>query len=200
MANENQVVVFRGKAMYAKVLGDPVLNYNKDGKEWKVDLALTPETVKEAKALGIGDRIKRAQPKEDEPDKPLYLDGHPYMSFKQAEYTKAGKKNDPIPVKDILGNPWPQDRLIGNGSDIDLRFAVVTTPGKAKKSAYIRSIRVLNHVPYDKVEFADLPVDDPFYEKMKEAQAQAEARHVEEDKQFREDFGVEQEFNDDLPV
>ena len=40
MANKPQTAVFRGKAQYAKVLGEPMLNYNKDGKEWKLDLVL----------------------------------------------------------------------------------------------------------------------------------------------------------------
>jgi len=42
-----QTAVFRGKAQYAKVLGEPMLNYNKDGKEWKIDVVFAvPDSSK----------------------------------------------------------------------------------------------------------------------------------------------------------
>jgi len=59
MVNKTQTFVIRGKAMYAKILGDPIPNYDKSGKEWKMDLQLTDKnSLKELKAAGIGDRAK----------------------------------------------------------------------------------------------------------------------------------------------
>jgi len=184
MANKPQTAVFRGKAQYAKVLGEPMLNYNKDGKEWKLDLVLADKgTLAEAKKLGIGDRIKQ---KDD------YVDGQNYMTFKQAEFKRDGTANDPIKVTDILGNPWPKDKLIGNGSDVDVKFVVIDYgPGK-KSGVYIRSIRVLKLVEYNKKEFDDLPEDDEFAAEAKAA-AEKRARDME---QFKKDFELDADEGD----
>ena len=98
MANKNQTFVIRGKASYAKILGDPVPNYDKSGKEWKMDLQITDkETIKELKAAGIGDRVKT---------KDNYLSGSPFMTFKQAEYRKDGvTKNEHIKIVDLDEEP-----------------------------------------------------------------------------------------------
>ena len=184
MANKPQTAVFRGKAQYAKVLGEPMLNYNKDGKEWKLDrVRADKRTLKEAKKLGIGDRIKQ---KDD------YVDGQNYMTFKQAEFKRDGTANDPIKVTDILDNPWPKDKLIGNGSDVDVKFVVIDYgPGK-KSGVYIRSIRVLKLVEYNKKEFDDLPEDDEFAAEAKAA-AEKRARDME---QFKKDFELDADEGD----
>jgi hypothetical protein len=74
MATNSVKMVIRGKTSYAKILGDPVLNYSKDGKEWKMDLVIDKDTAKEFKDAGIGDRVK---------SKPDYLDGQFYVTFKR---------------------------------------------------------------------------------------------------------------------
>lgn len=179
MASKAVKMVIRGKTSYAKILGDPVLNYSKDGKEWKMDLVIDKDTVKEFKDAGIGDRVK---------SKPEYLDGQYYVTFKQAEFRRSGEKNDPIPVVDILGDVWDPKQLIGNGSDVDVTFAVADHgPGK-KKGMYIRQVRVLKLVPYAG-ESAAPPInpDDPFFA---EAEA-ARARKAQEDAEFRKDFGLD---------
>lgn len=189
MATNSVKMVIRGKTSYAKILGDPVLNYSKDGKEWKMDLVIDKDTAKEFKEAGIGDRVK---------SKPDYLDGQFYVTFKQAEFRRSGDKNDPIKVVDILGDPWDQRTLIGNGSDVDVTFAVQDHgPGK-KKGMYIRQVRVLKLVPY---EGGDTPPpinpDDPFFA---EAEA-ARARKAMEDAQFNKDFGLDAPVDDlDDPV
>ncbi len=184
MANNTVKMVIRGKTSYAKVLGDPVLNYSKDGKEWKMDLVIDKDTVKEFKDAGIGDRVK---------SKPEYLDGQYYVTFKQAEFRRNGEKNDPITVVDILGDAWDQKKLLGNGTDVDVTFAVADHgPGK-KKGMYIRQIRVLKLVPYDGAnEAPPINPDDPFFA---EAEA-ARARKAMEDEQFKKDFGLNDTVDD----
>ena len=121
--NKSQKLVFRGKTSYAKILGDPVLNYSKDGKEWKMDVVIDDSVEKEMKAAGVGDRVK---------SKKEYLDGRKYVTFKQAEYRRDGEtKNDPITVVDILGDDWNQKTLLGNESDVEITAAAVDYgPGK----------------------------------------------------------------------
>lgn len=191
MASTTQKMVIRGKTSYAKILGDPVLNYSKDGKEWKMDVIIDSATEKEFKAAGIGDRVRR---KDD------YLDGAPFVTFKQAEFrrypdpdTGLPKRNDPIKVTDIIGDPWNQKTLLGNGTDVDVTFAVQDHgPGK-KRGMYLRSVRVLKLVPYEGGSDAPpIDKDDPFF-----AEAAAAARRKEQEvEQFRKDFNLDDDVGD----
>lgn len=158
----NKFATLRGKTSYAKILGEPVLSYDKTQREWTMDLVIDKNTVKELKPLGISDRVKT---------KDEYNDGQPFLSFRQRELrpdpaTGGTKPNDPIKVVQIDGKtPWPQDKLIGNGSTVDVRFEVRDYgPGK-KKGVYIRSVRVLDLVPFEREEFKPLDETDEFYQK-----------------------------------
>lgn len=157
MSNKPEIVTFRGKTSFAKIIGEPTVNRFDGNKEWTMDLVVDKEHVKKAKALGISDKIKM---------KPDYLDGQPYMSFKQKELRPNGDKNDPIRVVDIRGNAW-DDRLIGNGSDVDVKFAIVKNPGK-RTGTYLRGVRVLSLVSYERKEFDVIDENDPFFAKLKE--------------------------------
>lgn len=192
MSNKNVTAVVRGKAMYAKVLGDPILNYSKDGKEWKLDLVVDKAVQKEMKGYGIGERVRT---------KDGYADGQMFMSFKQKEFKTNGERNQPIEVVDILGKPWSQDKLIGNGSVIDVKFAIVDYgPGK-KHGVYPRKIRVLEHVPYEGASFEPISEDDEYFAKAAAAAQEDEARKAAEYEQFQKDFGLEEDddLNDPLP-
>lgn len=159
--SKNTTVVLRGKTMYCKVLGDPILDYDKTGKEYKFDfIPNDPKaTAKELASYGIGDRLRSKTVKSTGED--LY-EGQKFMSFRQREYTKAGKLNERIEVVDALGKPWPQDKLIGNGSVIDVKFAVVDY-GDKKAGVYPRKIRILDHIPYEDKGFAPLSEDDEYF-------------------------------------
>jgi hypothetical protein len=133
--------------------------------------------------LGILDRLRVKTDRYDD---------QPFMSFKQAEYKADGTPNERIRVTDILGKDWPQDKLIGNGSVVDLRFAVIDYgPGK-KPGAYIRGIRVLEHVPFEQKVFEEIDESDPYYEAMIQAQKAAEEAN------FKKDFGLDNDLDDDV--
>lgn len=190
MSNKTTIVI-RGKASYAKLLGDPVLNYNKDGKEWKMDIKISKETAKEMKGFGLADRVKM---------KADYLDGEPYLSFKQPEFKRDGKRNKPIAVYNILGKPWDQETLIGNDSDIEIKFQKVDYgPGK-KSGAYLRSVRILKLVPYQGSSgFATVDENDEFYqEALKAEAANAEAMAQAANEELRADLEKDA-LNDELP-
>ena len=164
MATKTTTLVFRGKASFAKILGEPVLNFAKDGKEHKMDLELLDKNaIKEMKAVGVEDRVK---------NKENYLDGNPFITFKQAEFKKNGEPNKTITVVDAAGNPWPQDVEIGNGSVVVVKFVVMDFGPNKYKGVYIRSVRVLEHVPYNRAEFDPIDEGDEFYDKAKEAEEQ----------------------------
>jgi hypothetical protein len=189
-------MTIRGKLSYARILGDPVLNYSKDGKEWKLDLEIPESAVKEFKTAGLTDRVKT---------KDGYLDGKPHVTFKISEFRKdpdpetgLPKRNRPPKIVDILGEAWDQDKLLGNGTDADVSFVVQDHgPGK-KKGMYLRSVRVLKLVPYEGKDDAP-PIDesDPFYAEA----AAARARKEMEAEQFKKDFGLDDSVEDlDDPV
>ena len=172
MANKNQLVTLRGKLSFAKLLGNPVPNYNKDGNEWKTDFQISKDSIKELKAYGVGDRVKT---------KDNYLDGQPFLSFKHPALKKDGEANDPIPVVDIRGAPWNDKELLGNGTDADIKFVIVDFgPGK-KKGVYLRSVRILKLVPYaGGGGFDAVDEDDEFYNELLAQQGAENALEVDE--------------------
>ena len=188
MANKTVTVTVRGKSSFCKLLEDQLtLNFNKDGKEWTIDLEIDKDTAKEMKGYGIADRVKT---------KIDYLDGAPYMRFKQSEATRAGKLNDPPKIVDILNKPWDQTVRIGNGSVLDVQFSVVDYgPGK-KSGVYLRNVRVLDLVPYEEKGFATIDENDPYYIKAQDA-AKAVAEAKEREKAiFLDDFGLDDSIED----
>ena len=164
--NDVTTLVFRGRLQYARVLGDPVLNYNKDGQEWKFDfIPNDPKgAAKELQAAGVRDRL-RSLPDSD--DNPRY-DGAEYMSFKQNAERKDGTPNTPIRVETLTGNPWPEDVLLGNDTVADVRFVVIDNGKGRFHGVYPRSIRVLDLVEYKSKEFDEISEEDEYYAKVKE--------------------------------
>lgn len=143
--------VIRGKVHWAKVLGDPVLNYGGDAKEWTLDLTPDDEGLQLIESLGLNDRLKN---KNDERGQ--------FMAFRQREKRMDGSLNRRISVEDADGNPWPHDKLIGNGSDVDLKFEFKDY-GKGKyPGLYPQALRILNLKEYQRQEFAPLKPDDKF--------------------------------------
>lgn len=192
MANSKQIHVIRGEAHWAKVLGDPVDNYDKNGREWTINVALDKDGVKQMKAIKVnGKPVKNIKDKDD--------DRGEFVEFKQKyrgpEDHRLGQKvrtveEQRIKVIDAAGRDWDQNVKIGNKSVIDLKFEVVDYgPGKYA-GVYPRAIRVLKHIPYESQEFAPLDEKDEFF---------SEAG-VTDDDSFRKDFGLsEDDLDDDIP-
>jgi len=182
LSKDTVTAYLRGKTMYAKILGDPVLNYSKDGKEWKMDLIIDKDGVKALKGYGIGDRVK---------SKPDYADGQYFVSFKQRESRADGSPNEPIKVVDGQQKPWDQSKLIGNGSTVDVKFVVKDYGAGKKKGVYIRAVRVLDLVSFNRSEFADLDEGDEFFTEKPEKGTE----------DFNEDFGIQvDDLDDEIPL
>lgn len=198
---KNPTITWRGTAHYSKILGDPILNYAKDGKEWKMVLEITDKgTLVEAKKLGIDKKIK---------NKTDFLDGSPHISFTQRLNNRDGSENDPIDVVDAAGNPWDQSKLIGNGSKVDVRFVIVDYGKSMPKGVYIRGVRVLELVPFEGNDFAPLDEEDEFFKAAKAAEEQAEkdrellAMSPRPDEDTSPPFDTtseDDELDDDIPV
>lgn len=150
MADRTTVFV-TGKVYWPKIVGDKALvqNYERDGREWTVELAPDDTTfLKDHKLL---DRLKD---KEDgkNPDKGDYL------ILRKAEFNKEGEKNEPFRIYDGTGDEtvaW-DDRLIGNGTSVDAKLSIVNWGVGKKKSIYLTALRVTDLVPYLSDEFGGM--------------------------------------------
>lgn len=150
MAQKYTTHIIRGTLNWAKVLGAPVMNEYAKEKQWSVDVSPNKNGLAELRKLGLTPKMKD---KGDARGK--------FISFRQSEFKKDGSPNEPITVVDAQGNPWPKDKLIGNGSIADVKFSY-TDFGQTKGN-YIKAIRILEHVPYQSQEFAPLSEDDEFF-------------------------------------
>lgn len=175
MAKKN-VHVIRGVAHWAKILGDPVPNYGGDGREWTIDLTPDADGLALLKELGVDKRLKN---KDDE--------RKDFIQFRQKEKRLDGSFNKPINVTDSRENPWPRDRLIGNGTVVDLKFEFKDYGVGKQPGLYPQAVRVLEYKEYKPKDFAPLSEDDPFYEP---AQDGFEGRLPD---------GMEPELNDPVP-
>lgn len=169
----------RGTAYWAKILGEPRKNNFDDYREWTIDVSPDEDGLKLFKSLGIMDRLK--DPRDGE------TRGR-FITLKQRELRADGRRNDPIKVVNAAGEPWPEDILIGNGSTIDVKFNVKDYGKGKRKGVYIQAIRVLELVPFERVEFAPLSADDEFFAKA------AETASVE-----TPDFNRDFDLDDDVP-
>jgi hypothetical protein len=159
LAGKPTTHVIRGTLHWAKVLGEPRMNTFTEEREWSVDVTPNATGRDEIKRIGIADKLKTPKSNDSRKDT--------FVAFRQKEFRKDYKtgemvKNRPIKIVDVQGNEWPANVMIGNGTEADVKFNVVKTPGKPT-GAYIQAIRVLSLVQYEIQEFAPLSEDDQFF-------------------------------------
>lgn len=150
-----------GTIHWAKVLGDPVPNYNRDGFEWTFEFVPNAEGLALIEQLGIRDKLKNRGDERGD-----------FLPFKQKQQRADGRLNDPITVVDARNRLWDPKivngkptNLIGNGSLVEVKFRVVDY-GKGKPTGvYPTAIRVLDLNKYTRQEFAPLPEDNEFVQK-----------------------------------
>lgn len=132
-------MLIRGTGKWVKVLGEPVWGYKNAHKEWSLDLYMDEETIHRLEVEGLKDKIK---------DK----GAGSYMTFKRRELKQDGTLNKPIRVVDHHGEDWDSKVRIGNGSILNVNFAI-NEYGKNQKSANILSMQVWELVKYEGSEF-----------------------------------------------
>lgn len=148
MANDKTTVFASGKIFWAKVLGEPVNNYEGTAREWTLEFVPDDTTfLKEQKLL---DRLKDKEYGEA-------------IRLKQAEYRNGPDgekiKNEPIRIYDENNEPWEASKLIGNGSEIDIKLSIKDWGKGKKKGIYVTAIRVTKHIPYVSNEFGAMDGD-----------------------------------------
>lgn len=187
MANREEIAYIRGTGYWMKIVGDPVDNFQKDGKEWVFDVALDADGVKQVKGWKIGPA--RLKNKDDERGSFITLKQRSErMDYKTGSMIPA----KPITIRDAAGNMWDGVTKIGNGTKIDVKVKIVDFgKGDDKKGVYPMAVRILDLVPYQNEDFAPLQPDDEFFR---------EQPAVTDD--FAADFGIAQpdELDDDVPM
>jgi hypothetical protein len=136
---EARIVLIRGKAKWAKIIGEPVWGYENKHKEWSIDVYPEDESIERLKAEGLGEKLK---------DKGNGL----YITFKRRDTKQDGTPTQPIRVVDHHGQAWDPKQRIGNGSVVNVNFAI-NEYGKNQKSANILSLQVWDLVKYEGSEF-----------------------------------------------
>ena len=175
-----EIVYLRGPLHWAKVLGEPVPNFGRDGFEWVFDVGLNADGVKQMKSLGLQSRIK------DKDD-----DRGEFTSLRQKSTKKDGSPAQPIKVIDAAGNKWTDDEKLGNGTIADVKFEVVDYGKGNPKGVYPRAIRILDHKPFKSEEFAPISKDDEFFGKATAFEKSYDAP------EFKKDFGLAEDELDD---
>lgn len=145
MADSTTVFV-KGKIYWPKILGQPRMNYEGTGREWTYELE--PEDVSFLKEAKLLDRLKEK-----------YEDRGPYLNLRKPEKDREGQPNEPIRVYDENNEPWDSSKLIGNGSEADVKLRIVDYGKGKKKGIYTTAIRITNLVTYVSNEFAGMDSD-----------------------------------------
>ena len=143
MANNNvQVHSAEGLAYWAK-LDRPHPNkfsqYETDAHQYSIVLYLDARNKKLMESLNLASTIKQ----DENGDR---------FNFVLNYMTKAGKSMVPPKVLDCDLNDVTQSVLIGNGSKVEVEFALLDIQGGAhagKTKAFLRNVQIIDLIPYE---------------------------------------------------
>jgi len=169
MANRSTKVFAKGKIYWAKIVGERALtpNYDQDGREWTFEFE--PEDPSFLKEHRLLDRLKdpmayalrlreRGEDEKAETAASFAEGRKDYLLIRKAELNKEGAANEPFRIYDADNTTW-DNRLIGNGSSVDVKLDIRDWGVGKKKSIYAAAIRVTDLVEFESDEFAGM--DDP---------------------------------------
>jgi hypothetical protein len=128
----NNVHIISGKAHWASVLA-PNTTYE---PVYSIDLELDDDTKSTVEGLGLTIKNKGD-------------DRNDFVTIKRKLYKKNGDERPAPTVKDSANNNW-DDQLIGNGSQVNVKFSTYdwTYAGKSGVGADLMAVQVVDLVPY----------------------------------------------------
>lgn len=142
-------MVIKGIAHWAKIVGKPSWGYQKQYKEWSIDVALNEATIK--RLLDEGMDPKCIKNKRD--------DRGEFITFKRRELKNDGTPAKPIAIEDASGAEWDGKTLIGNGSEVLLKVVLNDIKDSKYKRPGLIKVRVQTLVPYEGKENDDEDFD-----------------------------------------
>lgn len=103
---------------------------------WKIDIYPGEEDVKKLEKLGV-------VMKEDD-------DEELYVTMTKNVSKKKGGLNTPVKVVGPDKAPWPENKLVGNGSIVSVIFDVLEVDnfGKPMQKPYLNKVQIIEHVEY----------------------------------------------------
>lgn len=119
--------------------------FNPKNGVWSIDVVVDEGTQDKLNKAGLGWKIK-----DGENDK--------FITLKRNEFRQDTIVNDPVEVLDSRGKPWPQDKLIGNDSEVNVRFNIWEGL-KKQQNTTLTGVQIVKHVKYDKNEAFPVVVD-----------------------------------------
>ena len=139
----NDIHIISGKAHWASVLS-PNTTYE---PTYCIDVELDKDTKKQVGNLGLIVKNKGS---------------FDFITIKRNLLKKNGDERPAPFVKDSSNNPW-DNQLIGNGSDVNVKFSTYdwTYAGKAGVGADLMAVQVVNLVSYGNDKDFDT-VDDGY--------------------------------------
>lgn len=142
--------MMQGKAYWAKIVGKPVKGYNEGEFEWSIDVALDEAHVEQVKREGWQSKIKNK-----------FDDRGNFVQFKRKSVKKDGDPAKPIRIVDHRGEAWPDNKLIGNGSTVNVKYELNDPPtGSKVPRVSIIAVQVWDYVPYERKGGSDFPTKD----------------------------------------
>ena len=138
-------MMITGPCHYARITGEaPKTKFSPRG-QWSIEISLDGKTKQRLLEAGMKkDYIKNKG--DDRGD---------YLQFTRDAVKKDGKPGKPIEVVGPDKAPWPEDKLIGNGSIVNAIISLNEREWKGEKflKPGVISIQVWEHVPYERGGF-----------------------------------------------
>lgn len=145
-------MIVNGKAFWFKAVGPPRDNkFKPESKQWAFDLAIDEKTAE--MLLDKGMSPQSLKDKKDERGV--------FITFTRDATRADGSPGKPIEVVDSKGQPWPDNKFVGNGSTLNVKMTLNEREFRGKKflKPGVISVQV-----WDLVAFSgkndDFPVKD----------------------------------------
>lgn len=138
-------MIVKGKVTYASVQ-KPNTRYT---PRWEINVYPSDEDVKKLEDAGVNVREDKET-------------GESFIKASQNVARKDGTENDPPRVVDAAKNPF--DKLIGNGSICNVKFALWEYDSFGSKGVkpILEAVQVIKHVPYDGDEDFEVEESEDF--------------------------------------
>ena len=131
-------MLISGKCYWAKITGNPVQTQFHNG--WSFDLSLDQGAQEQLIKAGI----KKSSLKDKGDDRGVFV------TFRRDAERKDGTPGKPYQVIDAHNNPWPDGKLVGNGSTLNVLVAL--NEREYKKEKFLKPSAVKIQV-WDLVDF-----------------------------------------------
>lgn len=141
------MALIKGTGQWCKIT-TPVPTYSKDNKEWTFELEIDSETKKQMVKWGLGKSVK------------VNKAGNDFVRFSRKVFKKDGTPSKPLEIIDAKGRPWDNSVKIGNGSTLNVQFAINEGDDKINRIGLIK-VQVWDLVEYEgggKDEFDEFPI------------------------------------------